>query len=91
MAISDNLLEGKLTFKTYLDGGQGGQNLKILGRTSFMDGLLIYAITSLKNCYFFFGVNYYYHPQDFEKLGVQRGQSYLMERKCLFSLGWPPF
>ena len=24
-------------------------------------------------------------------VGVQRGQSYLMGRKCLFSLGWPPF
>ena len=22
--------------------------------------------------------------------GVQRGQSCLMERRCLFSLGWPP-
>ena len=24
-------------------------------------------------------------------VGVQRGQSYLMGRRCLFSLGWPPF
>ena len=24
-------------------------------------------------------------------VGVQRGQSYLMGRTCLFSLGWPPF
>ena len=24
-------------------------------------------------------------------IGVQRGQSYLMGRRCLFSLGWPPF
>ena len=24
-------------------------------------------------------------------VGVQQGQSYLMERRCLFSLGWPPF
>ena len=24
-------------------------------------------------------------------VGVQRGHSYLMGRKCLFSLGWPPF
>ena len=23
--------------------------------------------------------------------GVQRGQSYLMGRRCLFSLGWQPF
>ena len=25
------------------------------------------------------------------RVGVQRVQSYLMGRKCLFSLGWPPF
>ena len=24
-------------------------------------------------------------------VGVQRGQSYLMGRRCLFNLGWPPF
>ena len=24
-------------------------------------------------------------------VGVQRGHSYLMGRRCLFSLGWPPF
>ena len=24
-------------------------------------------------------------------VGVQPGQSYLMGRRCLFSLGWPPF
>ena len=24
-------------------------------------------------------------------VGVQRGQPYLIERRCLFSLGWPPF
>ena len=24
-------------------------------------------------------------------IGVQQGQSYLMGRRCLFSLGWPPF
>ena len=24
-------------------------------------------------------------------VGVQRSQSYLIERRCLFSLGWPPF
>ena len=24
-------------------------------------------------------------------VGVQRGQSYLMGRRCLFGLGWPPF
>ena len=24
-------------------------------------------------------------------VGVQRGQSYLVGRRCLFSLGWPPF
>ena len=24
-------------------------------------------------------------------VGLQRGQSYLMVRRCLFSLGWPPF
>ena len=24
-------------------------------------------------------------------VGAQRGQSYLMGRRCLFSLGWPPF
>ena len=24
-------------------------------------------------------------------VGVQRGLSYLMRRRCLFSLGWPPF
>ena len=24
-------------------------------------------------------------------VGVQRGQSYLMGRRCLFSLSWPPF
>ena len=24
-------------------------------------------------------------------VGVQRGQSYLMGRRCLFSLGWQPF
>ena len=24
-------------------------------------------------------------------VGVQRGQSYPMWRRCLFSLGWPPF
>ena len=24
-------------------------------------------------------------------VGVQRGQSYLEGRRCLFSLGWPPF
>ena len=24
-------------------------------------------------------------------VGVQRGQSYHMGRRCLFSLGWPPF
>ena len=24
-------------------------------------------------------------------VGVQRGQSYLMGRRYLFSLGWPPF
>ena len=24
-------------------------------------------------------------------VGVQQGQSYLMGRRCLFSLGWPPF
>ena len=24
-------------------------------------------------------------------VGFQRGQSYLTGRRCLFSLGWPPF
>ena len=24
-------------------------------------------------------------------VGVQRGQSYLMGSRCIFSLGWPPF
>ena len=24
-------------------------------------------------------------------VGVQQGQSYLMGRRCLFRLGWPPF
>ena len=24
-------------------------------------------------------------------VGVQRGHSYLIGRRCLFSLGWPPF
>ena len=24
-------------------------------------------------------------------VGVQQGQSYLMGRRCLFNLGWPPF
>ena len=24
-------------------------------------------------------------------VGAQRGQSYLMGRRCLYSLGWPPF
>ena len=24
-------------------------------------------------------------------VGVQWGESYLMQRRCLFSLGWPPF
>ena len=24
-------------------------------------------------------------------VGVQQGLSYLMERRCFFSLGWPPF
>ena len=42
MSISDVLLEGVLTFKTYIDkagwgvGGEG--NLKVLRRMSFMDG-----------------------------------------------------
>ena len=25
------------------------------------------------------------------RVGVQQGQSYVIGRKCLFSLGWPPF
>ena len=34
-----------------------------------------------------------HHPRRHLKywVGVQRGQSYLMGRRCLFSLGWPPF
>ena len=39
MAISDVLLEGKLTFKTYLDKGEVGvKNLRFFGEMSFMDG-----------------------------------------------------
>ena len=41
MAICNFLLQGGLTFKTYLDkggGGKGGQNLKVLVGTLFMDG-----------------------------------------------------
>lgn len=40
VAISGVLLEGRITFKTYVDKGEGGgcYNLKILGGTSFMDG-----------------------------------------------------
>ena len=40
MAISDVLLEGGHTFKTYSTRAErvgGGYNLKISGRTSFMD------------------------------------------------------
>ena len=32
------------------------------------------------------------HPETMKYwVGVQRGQSYLMGRRCLFSLGWQPF
>ena len=31
-------------------------------------------------------------PETFKYwVGVQQGHSYLMGRRCLFSLGWPPF
>ena len=32
------------------------------------------------------------YPETFKYwVGIQRGQFYLMGRRCLFSLGWPPF
>ena len=44
MAVSDVLLEEGLTFKAYLskgeEGARGGEKLKILRKTSFMDGPL---------------------------------------------------
>ena len=44
VAVSDVLLEEGLTFKANLskgkEGARGGENLKILRKTSFMDGPL---------------------------------------------------
>ena len=38
------------------------------------------------------GGNNPYSPRHLKYwVGVLRGQSYLMGRRCLFSLGWPPF
>ena len=40
----------------------------------------------------YFHINYYFTPETLKYwTGVQRGQSYLMGRRCLFNPGWPPF
>ena len=38
-----------------------------------------------------FNIFTYFIQNNKNWVGVQRGQSYLMEKRCLFSLGWPPF
>ena len=37
-----------------------------------------------------FGMNFFAETLKYW-VGLQRGQSYLMKRRCLFSLGWLPF
>ena len=48
--------------------------------------------TNFTRLYFVFPIFCIFFPETLKYwVGVQRGQSYLMGRRCLFNFGWPPF
>ena len=64
--------------------GSFTSNLRIGQGTGFTVKSLLITLKESPHCVFHVVALKYW-------VGVQRGQSYLIGRRCLFSLGWPPF